>query len=89
MGVALGQPQVRVPQHLHHRADVYALLHEQSAGSMPPIVNTGVTHTSSRQQVLPFLPVATGVDRAAVVPAEHQVLIAPAGPRFFAVLPRG
>jgi hypothetical protein len=61
MGVALGQPQVRVPQHFHDSADVDALLREQSAGSMPPIVNTGVTHIGSRQQVLPFLPVATGL----------------------------
>src|SRR3954451_5867983 len=65
---------------------MYALLHEQSAGSMATVVYAGVTHTGSRQQVFPFLPVAPGVDRAAVDPAEHQVLIAPAGPRRFSCL---
>jgi hypothetical protein len=86
MGVTLGQPQVRVPQHFHDCADVHALLHEQSAGSMPTVVNAGVTHTGIRQQVFPFLPVAPGVDRAAVDPAGHQVVTAPAGTRRFSCL---
>jgi|tagenome__1003787_1003787.scaffolds.fasta_scaffold19942261_1 hypothetical protein len=86
MGVTLGQPQVRVPQHFHDCADVYALLHEQSPGSMPPVVNASVTHTGSRQQIFPLLPVSPGVDRAAVDPAEHQVLTVPAGARRFSCL---
>src|SRR3954452_13536796 len=89
VGIALSQPQVRVPQHLHDGANVHALLHEQSAGSMPPVVNTRVTHTGSRQEILPFLPVAAGVDGGAVDVAEHQVMIAPAGTRRCTLLELG
>ncbi len=72
MAVALGQAQVGVPAHLHHRADVDVLLDEQRRGGVPALMDADVTQSGPGLQAFhSSRSVVTGI--GAVQPCEHEV----------------